>query len=537
MAAELVYEFDRFRLDPKEHLLLRDGLPICITQRTYDVLLVLVRNSGHLVEKNRLIGEVWGDAFVEEANLTVTISMLRKALGEGRDNRKLIQTVSKQGYRLMPKADVVARATDPELVQNPTARPIRNVVAKARRLPLHNVGHVALMLSSAAVLVFLLSGAVAWKYRASAMTMPWAATSEASRPTAAVARPETGPVDAEAARLYAEGRYYWNKRTEVAFRHSIECFQQAIVRDPQYAEAYAGLADSYTLLASYGIESPAEAYPNAKAAAAKALTLDAGLADGHTSLGLIALYYEWDWPKAERELSRAIKLNPSSSAAHAWDALYLSAMGKMPQALEQARLARRLDPVSLSANLDLGSVLYWGGRYEEAAATYRHVIALDPYFARVHSRLGMVLAVQRDYAGAIKEFEIAGRLSKRDAYLDGLVGYAEALRGNRKIARRTLTELLAKKNHEYVPAFSLAVLYLGLEDHAHAIEWLAKASEDRSTYLIFATIDPLLDPLRADPAFPTVLERMRLPELPTDNRVFQAANDSQAAAPGLTRTP
>jgi len=537
MADQFIYEFDRFRLDPKEHLLLREGLPIPITQRAYDVLLVLVRNSGRLVEKTRLIADVWGDTVVEEGNLTVTISMLRKALGDDRGNNKLIQTVSKQGYRLLPAVELVRRSV-PELATiDLSAEPVMIPAENPKRLISHKFVHLVGILSAAAVLVLFISLASAWKYRASATTEPaggsgFGSGSHLATPAAAHVL-QSRTVDPEAARLYTEGRYYWSKRTEVAFRHSIECFQEAIVRDPQYAEAYAGLADSYTLLASYGIESPAEAYPNAKAAASKAVALDAALADGHTSVGLLALYYEWDWPKAQRELGEAIKLNPYSSAAHAWNALYLAAMGKMPMALDQARMAHRLDPVSLSANLDLGSVLYWSRRYDAAAATYRHVIALDPYFARVHSRLGMVLTVQKDYAGAIKEFEIAGQLSGRDAYLDSLIGYAEALRGNPKLARKALNELLAKTNHEYVPAFSLALLYLGLGDHTRAIDCLAKASQDRSTYMIFAMIDPILDPLRSDPAFLAVLKQMDLTQNGADNRVLEAVVGTNEPGSGV----
>jgi tetratricopeptide (TPR) repeat protein len=343
------------------------------------------------------------------------------------------------------------------------------------------------------------------------------------------AAPGSRSPDPAARKLYMEGRYFWNKRTENGFRHSIECFQQAILKDPSYAGAYAGLADSYTLLASYGIEPPAEAYPNAKAAAARALQLDDNSAEAHTSLGMVALYYEWDWRAANREFRKALDLNPDSAVAHAWDALYFGAMGETPQALRQALWAQQLDPLSLAGNMDLGSAYYWNRQYDKAVLTYKHAIALDPYFARAHSRLGMVLIAQKDFAGAIHEFEETRRLSGPDPYIDGLIGYAEALRGDPKAARKLLAQLTGRSQQEYVPAFSLALLYIGLGDRDRAIDWLQRACLDHSTYMIFAKVDPLLDPVRSDQRFSALLKHMDLPELRADYEASTEATHPDAS--------
>jgi DNA-binding winged helix-turn-helix (wHTH) protein/tetratricopeptide (TPR) repeat protein len=649
MADRHTYEFGQFRLDPTEHLLLRDGVPVPLTEKTFQVLLVLASRSGHLIEKSELVTAVWGDSFIEEGNLTVTISMLRKALGDDRNQNKFIETIAKQGYRFLPSvtrvSDGVSEApkargeTSKAAVETPTAPRLVAAAHSAR------VGGTALVvvlgiiavisvrvysrvqasgstgrdIFSMAVVPFDVTGSdhagldtgasiagdlismfgksnrievrpatAVMKYvgggespssigREQKVDMVLTGTVEIERDHAHVTaklfgsdgetiwagtydraltqihdledqiqaeatksmfgdreplpKPTEASHDPEAYQLYVEGRYFWNKRTEKGFRRSIECFQQAILKDPAYAEAYAGLADSYTLLASYGVEPPVEAYPNAKAAAMKALKLNAGLSDAHTSLGMVALYYEWNWGQADREFRRAIDLNPNYSGAHAWDSLYLAAMGDTDEALRQAQWAQELDPLSLAASMDLGSVYYWGRQYDKAVSAYKRAITLDPYFARAHSRLGMVLAAEKDYSGAIREFQETSKLSGPDPYLDGLIGYAQALRGNPKVARRIVAALTERSHHEYVPGFSMALLYVGLGDRDEAINWLGRAYQDRSTYMIFAKVDPLLDPLRSDPRFVSLLKRMDLPELRAENNPTQAL-DSPASAVG-----
>jgi tetratricopeptide (TPR) repeat protein len=270
------------------------------------------------------------------------------------------------------------------------------------------------------------------------------------------------------------------------------------------------LADSYTLLASYGVEPTQEAYPNAKAAALRALQLDDSLAEAHTSLGMVALYYEWDWPKADREFRRAIELNPNYAQAHIWDALYFVAMGQPDQALQHALRAQELDPVSLMAHVELGRVYYRNRQYDKAVASLKHALELDPYFARAHTSLGMVWTAQKNYPEAIRESQEASRLSDPDPYLDGLTGYAEAMGGNTKTARRMLSDLIERSRHQYVPAFSVALVYIGLGDRNQAMDWLEKAYQDRSTYMVYSKVDPLLDPVRSDPRFVALMFRMAL---------------------------
>jgi DNA-binding winged helix-turn-helix (wHTH) protein/TolB-like protein/Flp pilus assembly protein TadD len=313
----------------------------------------------------------------------------------------------------------------------------------------------------------------------------------------------------KAYQLYLEGRYFWNKRTEDGLRRSIELFQQATMEDDQYAEAYAGLADSYALLGSYGVEPAQRAYPNAKAAALKALELDSSLAEAHSSQGMIAFYYGWNWDEAEQEFRRSLAINPDYATTHTWYAVSLVALGRNEEALAQVRKAEELDPMSLIINTEVGRVFYLTRQYDQAIEAYRKVIDLDPQFARAHSRLGMVYAAKGDFPNAIGEFEKAKALST-DPYLDGLIGYAQASSGNTASARLTLKELTERSHREYVPSFSIALIRIGLGDRDQALDLLTKSYQDRSTYMVYAKVDPLLDSIRSDPRFAVLLHRMKL---------------------------
>ena len=628
MTHPYIYEFGRFRFDPSEHALLRDGLPIALTEKAFQVLTVLVERSGHLVERSELVNAVWGGTFIEEGNLTVNISMLRKALGDDRGNNKLIETVAKRGYRFLPNVtrvpivDAALPETTETTLQPCKSEPWRvplaliqlckaHPVATAFALALPVMGgffavqphqHIAAAKTMpqvqrfVAVAPFTLTGANAADSRIGANVTEdlvggigrkagleartvtemsrssrsgEANTPEATREVDALltglvdmkqgearvsaklanAEGETlwsgsytgtpseipqleGEIEStvsermldlspapevtqrshslEAQRLYLTGRYFWNERTEVGLRRGIERFQQAIILDPNFAEAYAGLADSYAMLASYSVEPPAEAYPNAKAAAQKALQLDPRLAEGHTALGIVALYYEWNWKEAEEEFKKAIDLSPGNSGGYSWDSFYFAVVGDTSQALQQALKAQEMDPMSMGGIMHLACAYYWDRQYAKSEGMYRYALAQNANYARAHSGLGIVLAAEKDYAGALRELRETERLSGPDPYIDGLIGYAEALRGNVTAAHKVLDELTKRSAHEYVPPFSVAFVYLGLGDRNMALRWLDRARQDRSTFLIYAKVDPLLDPLRSDPRFDRLLTNIEL---------------------------
>jgi TolB-like protein/Flp pilus assembly protein TadD len=322
--------------------------------------------------------------------------------------------------------------------------------------------------------------------------------------------PRTQTENSKAYQLYLQGRYFWYKRTERGLLRSIEYFQEATKEDPQYALAFAGLADSYVLLDSNSVEPTSQAFPAAKAAALKALQLDSSLSEAHTSLGVVYFYYEWNWTGAEQEFKRAIVLNPNYALAHSWYAMNLAAMGRYDEALSEARRAHELDPVSGEVNTVIGRVFYYSHQYAWSIDSYRKVIDLDPQFTRAHIRLGQAYAAQQAYGDSIVEFEKAQQLaSAPNSYSEGLLGYAQGLSGNTRKAREICKKLTQRSRIQYVPAFSIALVYLGLGERDHALEWLNKAYQDHSAYMVFAKTDPLLDPLRSDPRFVALLHRMK----------------------------
>jgi DNA-binding winged helix-turn-helix (wHTH) protein/Tfp pilus assembly protein PilF len=530
---------------------------VAVTPKAFDILVTLVERSGHLVEKSQLIQAVWGDSFVEEGNLAVTISTLRKALGDdtGKE-RKYIQTIAKRGYRFVgnvreivePETQLVARLdrnsgsvpaaaavlpiveTTSDVAEDQPAQitPRSRLGRKFRSLQFVFTSITILIIVPAVVLGLMRSTRLSHKVLVSSspQTDPTVVPEEAAAQTRELstspllssrARSRIKPSAANnspADQLYITGVYFWNKRTVQGLRRSIEYFEQAAIQDPRNALSYAGLADAYVLLDSYGVEASREAYPSAKTAALKSLQLDDLLPEAHASLGMVLFFYEWNWPKAEQEFRRAIALDPNYAMAHAWYALDLVAMGRPQDAIVQARIAHTLDPLSLIVNTELGWAFYSSHQYSSAIDTFRSVIDLDDDFARAHTRLGMVYAAQRDFAAAIREFRKAQDLSGPDAYVDGLLGYALARSGNTAAARKLLLDLRGRARREYVPGFSLALICLGLGDNDQAMNWITQSFEERSTYLVYAKSDPLLDSIRTDTRFGRMIDQMGLEHIP-----------------------
>jgi serine/threonine protein kinase/tetratricopeptide (TPR) repeat protein len=314
--------------------------------------------------------------------------------------------------------------------------------------------------------------------------------------------------NAEAYQDYLKGRYWWNKRNEEGFNKSIEYFQQAIAKDPTYALAYSGLADSYAVFAGFGSLSPKVAYPKAKEAAQKALQIDDTLAEAHASLAFINTMYDWDWPGAEKEFQRSIELNPNYATAHSWYALTLAGTGRFEEAMAQVKRALTLDPVSLIANWNAGYIFYVARQYDNAIDQERKTLDLDPEFVPAHSILGESYVQKFMFKEAVAELERARMISPADAYALGGLGYAYAGAGRRPEAQKVLDRLNELSKQKYVAAWTHAVIYSGLGEKDKAFEWLEKVYGERSVVNI--KTDPIFDPLRSDPRFADLLRRMNL---------------------------
>lgn len=313
-------------------------------------------------------------------------------------------------------------------------------------------------------------------------------------------------VNPEAYEAYLKGRYFWNKRTGEGLKKAVEYFNAAIAKDPSYAQAYAGLADSFALLGSSDVLDPRDAYLKAKAAASKAIELDNSLGEAHTSLAFCLGDFEWNWDAAEKEYQRAIALNPGYATAHQWYAMQLRALGRFGEALAEIRKAENLDPLSLIISADVADVLFAGHRYDESVQQSRKAIELDPDFAIAHYELGQALAQQRMFSSAIEELEKANRLSGGDAICTADLAYAYAASGNLAEARKLLDELRKQSDKRFSYPADEALIYAGLNDNDRAMTLLEGAYNDHFDAQVLRS--PAFDSLRAQPRFQKLLRRM-----------------------------
>ena len=584
--SKLSYEFAGFLLDPAEQLLVRrpNGEPVPLTPKAFLTLLVLLQNCGRTVEKEELLREVWPETFVEEGNLTVTIFMLRKSLGEGRNEQKYIKTVPRRGYRFVAPVREVQTPAVPQrktaqgaagaeervsvailpllnmsgdanaeylsdgitesiinsLSQLPSLRVLaRSTVFRYKGLDVdpQSVGremNVRAVLTGRLIqlddnliirteLVDATNGWQLWGEQYNRKTSDLLSVQEeisrhiseklrtklsgeeelrlAKRPTQSTAAYQT----------YLRGRFHWNKRTQEGIERGIEYFKEAIALDPDYALAYAGLADSYALLGAveYAALSPGEAMQQAREATLKALAIDDTLAEAHASLAYVRIF-DWNWPEAEREYRRSIELNPSYATAHHWYAHYLTAMGRQAEAVTEMNVARELDPLSLPINAGMGWHYYLTRRYDEAIREYHKTLELNENFYMAHFLLGMALEQVGRYDEALDAYTRANTLSGSSPAMFAAPGHAYAMLGRVPEARRVLSELHALSARQFVSPYHIAVIHAALGETDQAFDWLGRACDAQSEALIWFALDPMLDALRPDPRFARILVRIGL---------------------------
>lgn len=562
------YEFGPFRLDPAERLLLRQNVPVTLTPKVFDILLMFVRNGGRALEKEAFMREIWPDSFVEEGSLNRNVSTLRKALGDGRGGHRFIETIPKLGYRFVAEVrEVGAQAHARSIAVLPfkalaghesDERYLGLGMADAIIIKLSNLGQINVRPTGAVLkymeaggdilttgrelrvealldgrvqkagdrvrvtvqFVSITEGATIWagtfdekftdifavqdsisEQVAGALTLK---LSGAERQSLTKHYTESGG----AYQSYLKGRYYWNKMTSEGLRRSLECFADAVEKDPGYALAYAGMAASYVHLEIYGFMLPSEAMPRAKAAALRAIELDATVAEAHASLALVRMFYERDWPEAEREFRQALRLNPSYAAAHDWFAIYLMSKGRAEEALASIRKAQELDPLSLIINTDVACALYYARRFDDSIRQCRWVLETEPNFVTAHFRIGLAYEQLGRYAEAVEAFRSAIALSADDSRAEASapfkggsdarasLAHTLALRGDYDAARSILAELEEQAARAYVPPHDIAMIYSALGETDKAFEWLEMAYRERFSLLVLLELDPRFDNLR-----------------------------------------
>jgi DNA-binding winged helix-turn-helix (wHTH) protein len=452
-----VFEFGDFILSPKERLLLCDGKPIPLTAKPFDLLVALVRRSGHLVSKDDLLRTVWPDTVVEEVNLTVNMSALRKVLDRGCNGKKVIQTVPTRGYRFVVPVKTRDAAVALEL-QDPS-RELRMQLPDRERLP----------------------------------------------PVALVTQ------NADAYRAYLQGRHQWSQRSEEGLKRGIESFQRAVYLDPRFAGAYSGLADCYAALGYLSYVTPAEAFTAARRHATKALEMDATLAEPHATLGLVKLYFEWDWPGADAEFQRAIALDTDYAPTHEWYSIYLLAAGRAAEAFREIQLARRRDPLSLPINSDLGFHHYYTGRYDEAVKQLKFVLQMDRNFPPAHLWLGRTFQELGMFDDAVAEFRQVEAVLREWPVSIAARGFVAAAAGRTGEAREILAELERLASRRFVTSYGIALIHAGLGQNDAAFASLDEAFEERSHWLVWLRLDPRWNKLRPDPRFVELVSRLKFP--------------------------
>jgi DNA-binding winged helix-turn-helix (wHTH) protein/TolB-like protein/Flp pilus assembly protein TadD len=633
-----VYEFGPFRLDPLEHILFRDGVAIDLTPKMFEVLLLLVSNSGHLLEREEIIRQVWPDTVVEENNLSQCIYMLRKVLGEsqeGNASSSFIETVPRRGYRFTTPVRVQSIADE----ENPVNQAIVNATPSANAgLPTaqhyKRLAKWRVVLVAGAVLVIVMTATLMRELRAggkqnavrsakSVAVLPfrmltstkkedeylslgladaiitklseahgllvrpvdevqrysgndidtlkagrelavsavlegtiqqdgekvrvemrlldtksgaslWAdqidsnlvdvfaiedrVTDEVQRtlipglnPQVSKANLEPPPNVVTARQDYMKGRFFWSQRTNEGLTTAIQFFQQAIERDPNYAEAYAGIADAYALLGFYTYLPPAESYPKAKAAALRALSINENLADAHVSLLIVAVDYDWDWALAEKEFRAAIALNPNNAQAYQGHAYLYLALGKTDAAVQEAEKALQLDPLSPGNNNTLAWIYYLANDYPRALQQCQKTHELYPESIVVRQVASLVHTQTGEYQLALAELDEAKRIAPDVPITDLLHAQALAASGRHDESRRQLNELMQKYPSSIISAYYVAAAYSMMGDANDTFAWLDKAYATRSNWLIYLTIDPRFDHVRQDARFAPLVRKVGLP--------------------------
>ena len=315
---------------------------------------------------------------------------------------------------------------------------------------------------------------------------------------------------AEAYQLYLKGRYFWNKFTPADHQRAAEYFNQALAKDPTYALAYTGLADTYGASATNSWIAPLVGYPRAKAAVKKALELDDTLAEAHAASGALAMFYDLDWVTAEREYKRAIELNPSYPITYELRSYLLCATGRLEEGIKTAQRGLELDPLSVPLSDDTGQAYYFARRYDDAIKQYQKSLEIDPSDAAASLALGVVYKQRRQYDEANAAYQKAIADSERTSNILGLLGHTYAVSGRQSEALKILDELKEMARLKYVSPYDLAIIYTGLGEKDRAIEELHKAYQERAGYIIYLKVEPLFDSLRSDPRIADLLRSMNL---------------------------
>jgi DNA-binding winged helix-turn-helix (wHTH) protein/tetratricopeptide (TPR) repeat protein len=529
------YEFGPFRLVPAERQLLRDGRPIALPPKAFDTLLILVQQSGHVLKKDELIQLVWPDAFVEDSNLNHYVSLLRRTLSPAINGEAYIETVRRFGFRFTAEVREITDEASAVLVHRHTRTHVvfkeetheegkhslieRSVAeadgrtqatpydrthnAATRASAPHTMSRARSRLLVSVLIIVIVGGGLGAAYFGY-IRPAHSATGKTASPSGRSPR-RVATENPAAREAYLQGRSFWNKRTPADMRQAVKYFRDAVKADPNYAPAYAGMADAYLL---GGVPDDETQY-SAKDLARKALALDDSLAEAHASLAYYLSAVDWNWAEAEAEFLRAIELNPNYATAHHWYAYHLASVGRLDEALTEIKRAQEIDQDSLIIKTDVGHVFYLGQNNIYALAQFEKVIERDPNFADAHLRLGQAYLQKDMFDEALAEFKKAEALGKD---VRGWLAYTYAVSGQRDKTEQLLHELKeGVRKGELRAETAIARVHAALGEQDQAFAWLQQACERRDGELALLKTDPTFKHLHSDPRFAELVRRMGLP--------------------------
>lgn len=503
--------FGVFEANLPSRELRKHGIRIKLRGQPFEILALLLERPGEIVTREEMQKRLWpADTYVDfEHSLNTAMKKLRAVLGDSPENSRYIETVPRLGYRFIAPVEQVSATVPPHVgvsvATDRSAVPAATLASK-RRWRIFVAISIVLIAAPGAYFAWSRLRNSPQRQSKIAGEIPAALKGPASIRSN---QPASSPKSAEARELYLKGLYFWNKRTVGGFQQAIEYFQQATTIDPNYALAYAGLANSYTLLTAYTY-APATLYmPQARAAAVRALELDEGLAEAHTAMALIVQNHDWDWQSSEREYRRAIELDPNYATAHHWYAEHLMWLGRFDEALSESQQARQLDPLSLIIATDYGAILYFSRQYDRAIEQFRTVLRKDPNFGRA-GILTYAYVEKGMFAQALGDTEKWRRLYGEGPWYWSTRAYIYGRAGQQELARRELEKLEQLNRRQQLDPINMLWAHLGMGHKDEVLAYLEKAYSEHFTILTTLKVEPAFDPLRSDPRFQDLLRRIGL---------------------------
>ena len=504
-----VVGFGAFELDGRTGELRRHGQKIRLPHQSFQILRLLLSRPGDVVTREELRQALWtAETFVDfDVGLNSAVRKLREALDDSAERPRFVETLPRRGYRFI--GDLENPAPAPALPEPRTAAAEQPVIPPPTAATHPGLSRRAAWLGGAALVAALaVPGGLALPQRIASKL-----TTAIGRPasSAAEARPRR-PADPVAYDSYLKGMTAAGAQRYEGYRAAVGYYEQAIAKQPDFAEAHAALAFAQFQFLFGGPLSPRDAMPKAEAAARKAIELDDTLALAHRTLGLILTHFYWQWDEGEREFRRAAELSRGTNAPAGNPGLALIRDGRIDEAVAEAERARAKDPLSFAAQVNLGTAYRAAGQFDRAIAELRHALEMSPGHVRAHFQLGITYAAIDDIHAAIREFEAAtstpqGRNTRMLAYL----GYAYARAGRAIEARRVLADLESRRRQQYVSSFGIALIHDALGEKGPALVALERAFEDRAVEFAQMPQYPPFKTIASEPGYADVMRRIGLP--------------------------